>query len=410
MRPNVSVSILNGGLNLANPSENGTSVLLVASPLAPVAGYGVAFLCRNKKEVETAFAQAGNEAVVTAINKGFYAEAPEGTKLYVLAMAPTTTLKTLVSAANANKPLNLATSQARLLAAVKFPSGAYVPEITDGFDTDVHNAVVDAQTLADAWLAQKRPFRFFIEGFAFAAAAAAKDYSTDNKRNGAIIVGKINDSTAQLTLLAMGRAASGEPQQNIGRIKSGALKIAETAVVKIGANTIELTDTTDLETLHTKRYIVIERNEIGTGYVFNDDNMLTEPADDFNNLANGRVIDNATRVAYLAYYQELKDDVFVDEDGRLNAAAEKALETKIEMAIANQMSGQLSQKKDGSPSVKCLVNPDANKYAALYASAGITNPNFNILQTNTVYIFLQVQPKGCLKYINVYLGLTSNLN
>lgn len=410
MFPDVNISILNGGLNLANPSENGSSVVLVASPAAPVAGYGTAFLVRNKKEASTAFAQAGNEPVVAAINDGFYGEAPEGTKLYVLAMADTTSLETLLLAANADKPLNLAAGQARLLAAIKFPGGAYTPTITDGFDEDVHDAVIAAQTLADAWMGQKRPFRYLIQGYGYTNATAARDYSTDNKRNGAIVIGSINDSSAMLTLLALGRVAKSSPQQNLGRIKTGPLKIAENATVKIGAATVDLTNQADKIALDTKRYILPVRYEIGTGYTFADDNTLTEEADDFNNLSNGRVIDNATRIAYKSYYQELKDDVFVDENGRLSAASEKALETKIETAISNEMGEQISKRRDGTPAVQCLVNPNADQYAALYAAANISNPNFNILQTNKVYIFLQLQPKGCLKLISVYLGLTATIN
>lgn len=406
-RPKVNISVSNGNLGLTGPSQSGTSVLLVAAPVAPVAGFSIPFLIRNKKEASTAFAQVGNEPVVAAINDGFYAEAPEGTKLYVLAMAATTTFATLFLAANADKALNMGLGDVRLVGAVKFPGVSYTPTDTEGFDEDVHDGVTAAQTLSAAWFATKKPFRFLIEGFGFQDATAAKDYSTSENRNGSIVVGSINDSTAMATLLALGRAARTAPEQNIGRIKTGPLAIAEDAVVKIGATTVEQMADSDLETIWTKRYITFERNEIGTGYVWNDDNTLTSETDDYNNLRYGRVIDNATRVAYGTYYNELKDDVDVDENGRISSVVEKALENAIETDIDAAMRAQLSKKNDGTAAVECLVNPDPVQYAQLYISNGISNPNFDILQTNKVYLFIRLKPKGCLKYLDVYLGYTA---
>ncbi len=406
-RPQVQVVITNDNLGLRVPLQTGTSVVLVASPAAPTAGYGTAFLVSSKADVAAAFAAAGNEPVVAAFNNGFYAEAPEGTKVYVLAMAQSTMLETLLAAANADKALLLAGGQARLLAAIKFPAGGYTPTVTDGFDEDVHDAITAAQTLAAAWQLQNKGFRALIQGFGFTTIAAARDYSTASNRNVACVVGSVSDSTALATLLALGRAAAIEPQQNIGRVKTGSLNIAAAALVKIAATVVDNISKTDLNTLHNKRYITFERNENASGYIFQDDNMLTEVDDDYNNLAYGRIIDNAQRIAYTEYYEELKDDVEVDAAGRLSAVVEKALETKIESAIDADMRGQLSKRTDGSADVRAMVNPDPVQYAALYAKNGITNPNLNVIQSQTIYLFLFLKPKGFAKYINVYLGLTA---
>lgn len=408
MRPGVIVNISNGNLGLQGPSENGISVLLVAAPAAPTAGYGVAFLVSNIAEVKAAFAHADNAPVVTAIENGFYAKAPEGTKLYVLAMAQATTLATLLGAANAEKALMLAGGSSRLMAVVKFPTNVYAPTIANGFDEDVDAAVTAAQTLADTWKAKNKGFRAFIQGFGFTNAGAAKDYGAATSRNVGIVVGSLADSTATATLLALGTAAAVAPQQNIGRVKNGSLPIAAATSVKIGSVSADLVSSADLNTLHTKRYITFEKNEIAAGYVWNDDLMLTAATDDFNNLRNGRVIDNAQRVIYAAYYEELKEDVEVDENGRMDIIVEKALETKIQAAIDQQMRGQLATKKDGTSDVTVLVNPDTTAYAALYAKNNILSPNLNLIQSETVYLFIFLKPKGCLKYINIYLGLTAS--
>lgn len=407
-RPNVQVVVTNGNLGLRAPSENGIAVVVVGVPAAPTAGYGTAFLISSIDEAKAAFAAEANAPVLAAFEKGFYAEAAEGSKVYVLAMAQATTLETLLAAANADKALNLANGKARLLAAIKFPAEDYEPTIEDGFDDDVHAAVVAAQTLSEAWTEKNKPFRYFIEGFGFTNIGAAKDYSEQAYRNGGIVVGSIADSTAIATLMALGRAAAIEPQENIGKVKLGSLNINPEDAVKIGATVVDDVSGTNLTSLHTKRYITFEKNENASGYIFNDDNMLCKVDDDYNNLRFGRVVDNAQRIAYKNYYEELKDDVDVDENGRLSSVVEKALEQKIESAIDAEMRGQLSKRKDGTADVVAMINPDVTEYAALYTKNGITNPNLNVIQSETIYLFLFLKPKGCLKYINIYLGLTAS--
>lgn len=407
MIPSVNINITNGNLGIQPPSSNGVTVILVAAPAAPTAGYGVAFSVISLAQVKAAFAHADNAPVVEAFEKGFFAEASEGTKVYVLAMAPSTPLATLLAATNADKALILAGGEARLLAAIKFPPSGYVPTITDGFDEDVHDAVTAAQNLATAWASKNLGFRFFVEGFGATSSAEAKDYSTQANRNGAIVVAKVAGSSAIATLLAAGRASKVQPQENIGKIKTGSLNIAAADSVYItGTTKPENESDANINQWHTKRYITMVKNEIASGYVFADDITLTTPTDDYNNLRYGRVIDNAQRVAFAAYYEELKDDVEVDENGRLATVQEKALEQKIESAIDAAMRNQLSKKDDGTADVVCLVNPNATEYAALYAKNNVT-PNFNIIQSETVYLFVFLRPKGCLKYINVYLGLTA---
>ncbi|KAA2245494.1 hypothetical protein F0L74_05925 [Chitinophaga agrisoli] len=403
-RPGVEIFLTNGGLGIQPASDFGVSAVLIASPVAPVAGYGTAFMVKTKTQVATAFAQVGNEDVVKAINEGFYAAAPEGTKLYVLCMAAATTLTTLGAAANANKVLSLGAGTVRLLAAIKFPDEEYEPTVTDGFDQDVHTAVTALQTLSATWFDDNKPFRYFVEGFAFADPATAKNYATSLNRNGFIVAANIDGSTARATMLAMGAAAAVEPQRNIGRIKNGSLPIPETSNVKIGAIAVDAISGADLDTLFEKRYISIEKNKSASGYVFTYDCALCDPTDDYNNLRFGRVIDNATRIAFVTYYRELKDDVEVFAGGRLSTVAEKALEIGIEQAIDDGMRNQLSKKTDGSAAVECLINPDPAQYALLYEQADIEQPNFNLLQTGTIYVFIRLLPKGSLDYINLYLG------
>jgi hypothetical protein len=407
MRPSVTTIVTNSNLGLTGPSVNGTAVVLVSCAAAPTAGFGTAFLVTSLEQVEAQFADEDNALVVEAFEKGFFAEASAGTKVYVLAMVNTTTIATMLAAANAEKALNLAAGEARLLAAIRFHADDYTPTIANGFDNDVDAAVTAAQTLAASWQTKSKGFRAFIQGTGFTNATAAKDYSAATTRNVAIVVGSVDDSTAAATLLALGRAAAVPPERNIGRIKSGSLNIAAADAVKIASTVAELVSSADLDTLHDKKYITFEKNAIASGYVFNDDLTLTSATDDYNNIRFGRVIDNAERSAKRAYYEELKDEVNVDDDGRLDTVVEKALQAKIMMAIARDMPGQLATDKDGFPIIETLVNPDPTEYADLYSKNEIDNPNLNIIQSETIYLFIFLRPKGCIKYINIYLGLTA---
>lgn len=401
---------MNGQLGIQAPSDYGTSFILIASPVAPAAGYGVPFLITNKADAKAAFDDPGNVDVLNAFINGFFAEAPEGNKVYVLGMAPTTTLTTLADPANAEKGLNYAGGKARLVAFLKFPSNTYVPTITTGFDADVHTAVTAAQTLAESWFSKKKPFRYFIQGFGCDGIPAnAKDYSTSTNRNGFIVASEVNGSTAMSTMLALGRAVALAPQQNIGRILSGSLNINDSYAVTIGGTDVDGINDSVLDGYYDKRYITIEPNQIASGYVFTDDIALCQPTDDYYCLAYGRVIDNMVRVAFTTYYKEMKDDVDVDENGRLDKVEEKSLEDAIVNDVNTQMPTQLSKNTDGSAAISCMVNPDTIAYAALYANNNIQTPNLNLLQTTgLIYIFAKARPKGCLRDIEVYLGYTSS--
>jgi len=412
MRPDVIIGLSNGGLNIQPPSEFGTAVLIMATPAAPTAGYGVAFEIKSIGQAKAAFAAAGNADVLKAIIEAFYGEAPEGTKLFVVCLAQVTTMTAMAAAAVAELGLNKAGGQARLVAICKQPAAGYVPDVVEGFDGDVHTATAAMQALANTWLGKKMPFRFFIQGFAYTGVPAdVKDYKTTAFRNGHIVVGNVGGNNAAgslfATLLALGRAARIQPQQNIGRIKSGSLNINQTYMVRIGATEADKVSDADLNTLHEKRYITFEKNKIASGFVFNDDNSTTVETDDYNNLRNGRVIDNAVRVAHATYYNELKEDVEVDAGGRLAPVVEKALETQIETAIDQQMRSQLSKNAESSADVECLVNPDPFEFAALYTKNGIDNPKFNVFDGGNVYLFISLRPKGCLKRINIFLGFVA---
>lgn len=406
-RPKVNISTTNGNLGGLAPNVDGVCGLIMAIPQAPTSGFGTPVLIKSKKQAGEELAQATNALALTAINDGFFAEAAEGSKLYCLFVAAATTMEDMLLPANADKLLTFANGTISLLGLAKFPASGYTPVVTDGIDADVVKAADAAQILSTKWFNLRKPFRALLQGFGFTTPSSVKSYAAEKKDNIGIVLGTVNGNGPHALLLALGRASGMPVQRNIGRVKSGSLKLQESAVVKIGDKNVEALDSVDLDTLWEKRYITFERNEAAPGYLFNDDNMLGSLTSDFSSLRNGRTIDKAVRIAYEVYYNELKNDVDVDDNGRLSSAIEAALSLNIEEAIGRRMAGEISQNNDGTPAVEALVNPDPSTYAGLYSAAGIDSPDFNILATNLVYIFVRIRPKGCLKYIDVFLGYTA---
>jgi hypothetical protein len=107
------------------------------------------------------------------------------------------------------------------------------------------------------------------------------------------------------------------------------------------------------------------------------------------------------RIAYIQYYKTLKDDIEVDENGRIEKAIEKNLEQDIIDAIEKGIGGNIS-------GVNALVNPDTTTSAGLYTNANIANPNLNLTSGGKLYVFLTIRPKGYIKDVNVLLGFGLN--
>lgn len=404
-RPSVDIALQNGNLGIVAPSTQGTALLLVAAAAAPTAGYGTMFTIKSKAEAKAAFANAANASLLKAIVEGFFGEAPEGNTLYVVAMSNTTSLTQLCAADVAEKALVPAKGAIRLVAVINYPPNNYVPTIANGFDQDVHSAVTAMQTLANSWMVKKKPFRAFIAGNSCDGISAnALDYSTTTNRNCFIVANKVSSDSGFATLLALGRAVAVNPQQNIGRVLSGSLNINPAYAVTLGSTNVDTIADTVLDGYYDKRYIGIEPNKYSSGYLITDDCALTAPTDDYNNLAYGRVIDNMVRIADRVYYQQLKNDVDLDEDGRIDIVEEKALESAVTTAIDKEIGTQLSSNADGTAAVKCLVNPDTSAYAALYSANNVDSPNLNLAAGGKVHIFLTGRPKGCLRNINIYVG------
>lgn len=399
--PKVTVTLGASNLGIVAADESGTMALIAAIPAANTSGFNTAVLIKSKTQAAAELTDLQNADALAAIQDAFFDETGEGSPLYCIFVGNDSKLADLADKTNLyfDKLQALAIKKIRAVGVIRFAPSDESAIIADGFDEDVHNAVPNAQALADQWIAQNKLIDVLIQGKGFTNVTDAKDYNAQAFPQVHIVIGSEDANEAFSVLRALGRKAAFAVHRNIGRVLSGSLGIATSGVVvKLGDTLVTDMGSIDEDTLHDKRYIFYVVNEADPGYIFNDDLSLVVSTSDYGTWANNAVIGEAMRIAYATYYKSLKDDVQVDDNGRLDKAVEKNLEQDIEDAINKQIGTSISN-------VSALVNPDTTQYAALYSNANINDPNLNLLQSGgKVYIFLTIRPKGYLKDINVLLG------
>ncbi len=176
--------------------------------------------------------------------------------------------------------------------------------------------------------------------------------------------------------MILGRAAAMEPQQSIGRVKSGA--IASTGYFTSGDRYLEKSGMA--ESLNDAGYILFIGLTAKNGCFLNGAPMAAPASDDYNQLHLGRIIDKAMIIAYTTYITEILENIAVDEDGALPSGACKSFEGMIENAVNSEMGSQIS-------SFSAYVNPDQN-----------------ILSTGKLEIDCKLVPMGVLREITVNLS------
>jgi hypothetical protein len=391
--PRVKIAFENGALGSVLPSPDGVLGILctgaiVASKFALLTPY----IIKSFAELETTYGiTVANNPNIVKIFSDFYAEAEEGTEVWLMAFANTVTLAQMVDstiAANGKALVLAANGRLRGLIVARTPAGGYTPVVTAGIDSDVAAAVLAAQTLAE-WAATTlmAPLFVMIEGRAYTGVPAnLTDQGTLTKNRVGILIGDtvISSDNACMGLLA-GRIASIPVQRNIGRVKDGALA---TLTAYLKDKTVEQADP---GSVHDKGYITL-RNFVGrTGYFFSDDHLCTLPTDDYHTLTARRTVDKAYRIAYDTLLNELLDEIPVNDDGTIAATKAKSIETKVENAIINSMTvnGELGNNPgdQNDTGVSCYIDHTQN-----------------LVSTNQLNVVVKVKPFGYAKYIDVKLG------
>jgi hypothetical protein len=409
MLPGINIKFQNGQLGQVVDLPDGVSGLL-----ASATAVGTTFLLNTPYQIKSMIDVAAlgiipdvNNYILYKTLKEFYAEAGEGTELWLMGFAKTTkvsdwfTLDVGTGKAPVEKLLDAANGKLRFLFTAFSPTLSYVVTLVNGIDTNVLVAANLAQQLAVNYTASKyAPFFTIIEGYAFDGnRVTLGDLSTASFNRVMIALGdteKRTGATASKGVaigIIAGRFAKIAVHENIGKVRDGALSNLIAYIVDTPAESY------DVAALHDKGYVTFRQHTGKSGYFFTDDPLACEIANDYHYAARRRVIDKAYRLAYLATLEFLLDDNDVLNDGTISPIYAAMVENEVESLIYKQMTinGELS------------FDPSDAKDRGVICQVDLTH---NVTSTSKLKIAkLQVKTKGTNRWIDVPLGfvpVTSN--
>lgn len=188
----------------------------------------------------------------------------------------------------------------------------------------------------------------------------------------------------------LGKLASVPVHVNIGRVKDGALPLVrngDRSVACLSQGTLEVSKIPlgILETLHENRYNLYRKHIGKEGYYFTDGLTCAGATSDYKDIANVRVVNEASRIVYKTYLERLLDNVAVDGAGRLPSIVVKTIENELLRAIESELGESIS-------GARVTINPDQD-----------------IIATGLLLVGLSIQPFGYAREIQVNVSLTKSL-
>lgn len=391
MLPRVKINYLNGLLGAAPESQDGLLGLVVlgATAVSTTFVLGKPYRLVQPDDLTALGITSDNNARIVELVSQFYAEAEEGTPVYLIGIEATSMTSVLDVASGPMKAI-VESLRGNLRGLVVASASTATATVTDGLDPDVLTALPKAQALAD-WAADGlyAPIFVILEGRHFSSAADAPDLTEQSYNRVGVFVGDVvaSSKNAAVGTLA-GRIAISPVQRNIGRVATGPLAPQE---MFIGALPVDESMSV-VSTLYAKGYIS-PRIHIGlAGYYLVDDHLATANTDDYAHLTARRTVDKAARIAYLTMLQLLLDEIELNADGTMQQPVLKSWQAAVEDAINTQMTaaGELS-----------VVDGSGCKF--------FIEPKQNVLSTSKVEGTLKVRPYGYARDIVVNIGfLTQN--
>lgn len=391
MLPRVKINYLNGLIGTAPDNQDGLLGLVVlgATAVSTTFVLGTPYRLVRPEDLTALGITATNNARIVELVKQFYAEAEEGTPVYLIGFEATS-MTSVLDVDNGPMKGVLQALRGALRGLIVASASTATVTVEDGLDPDVLTAMPKAQALAD-WAADNiyAPVFVILEGRHFTSSADAPDLTAlAYNRVGVFIGDTVKSSINACVGTLAGRIAAIPVQRNIGRVASGALAPVE---MFIGDAPVDQAMSV-VDALYAKGYIC-PRIYVGlSGFYFVDDSLATAKTDDYAHLTARRTIDKAARIAYLTMLQFMLDDIELNTDGTMQQPVLKDWQAQVERAINTQMSaaGELS-----------VVDGSGCKFWI--------NPKQNVLTTSKVEGTLKVRPFGYSRDIIVNIGfLTQN--
>ena len=390
--PRVKINYLNGLLGTAPENQDGLLMLAVlgAASVSTTFALGTPYRIVRPEGLAALGVTADNNARLYELVRQFYAEAEEGTPLYVLGLAGTSMTDACDVESGSLKDV-VVSLRGALRGIVLASASTGTPTVTEGLDPDVFTALPKAQALADyAAVSLYAPLFFILEGRAFSGASSLRDLSSSAYNRVGIFIGDVEASSKNAAVgVIAGRIASVPVQRNIGRVASGALAPDK---FYLGATLVD-DSMTDVETIYEKGYITPRIYAGLAGYYFTDDRLAVAPTDDYAHLTARRSADKAARIAYQTLLNFLLDEIAVNTDGTMQQPVLKSWQAAVETAVDAQMTaaGELS-----------VVDGSGCRF--------FIDPTQNVLATSKVEGSLRIRPYGYARDIVANIGFLTSIN
>lgn len=394
--PEVQIGFENGNLGVVATNPDGVCCIVASATNTLPFELNKAYTIYSLAEAEALgiLPSMSNYELHKTI-KEFYAEAGDGTELWIYGVAKTRTMEQLVSDSEAV----LRASNRR----IRFVLIKYAPEteqtgITAGLLTGFSNVVVAAQTIADDFTINKiHPVVFVIEAYNYTGVAQdlVAFETIGNFNRVAVLIGDTEKRTgataskgAAVGVLG-GRLAKNQVHVNVGRVKDGALKPLEFFIVDTPAEQV------NIQALYTKGFITIRTHVGKSGYYFVDDQLSCTVEDDYHYITRRRVIDKAYVLANATLTNFILDDVPLTNEGRIMPYYATAIATEVERVIAQEMTakGELSADitQSGDTGVQVLIDLEER-----------------IAVSSIIKGKIRVRPHGYGRYLEFGIGFNIN--
>lgn len=384
MLPKVSIKYLNGLLGTLPESQDGLLALALigAAPVDSTFLSGRPYKIYGEASLDALGVTEENNARLVELVRQFYAEASEGTPLYIVGYNTSSMAAFCTKSTGSITRLveELKGDIRGVVVAVAASDGDYEGE---GLYADVINSVPLAQESAE-YCAESlyAPIFILLEGAGYQDAAALPDMSKEMHDRVAVVLGDTENTGEHAAVgLVAGRIAAVPIQRNIAAVSVGPLAAQS---LYLGGDLVDKV-MDDVRTINDKGYIVPRIHVGRSGYFYADDPMCCDPTKDYAHLTARRTVDKAARIAYDTLIDFLLSEIEINEDGTMQTAVVKSWQAAVESAIDTQMAGELSTVAGSG--CKCVI--DASQ---------------NVLATSQINVVLKVRPYGYAREIVCELG------
>jgi len=400
MLPGIDIQFENGNVSNVVVSPDGVLGLIGnAVAVSPTFVLDTPYILKGMTDVAALGItdSIDNHILYKALSE-FYAEAGEGTELWLIGKAQTTKMSDWFTPVSGKTPaetlLDAANGRIRGLLTAFNPDGSYTSTITDGFDADVLLARTKAQTLAENYTTNKyAPIFVIIDGYNYdGTLASIVDLSLESNNRTAVLVGDTETRTGTTASKGSavgvlgGRIARIKVSENIGKVKLGPLKPLKIYILDTPIESF------DVASLHDKSYITFRQHVGRSGYFFTYDPLATLPTDDYNHLSNRRVIDKAYRLAYGVLLNELLDDFSLNNDGTISPFFASELSAQVRATIESSMTNNEELSHDPT---------DKDDQGVICS----IDTSWNVQSTSKIKLnYLRVRLRGQAEFIDVPLG------